>query len=130
MKWTTGLLLAALSLTPTLAGAGEKYALLIGVTKYENSHMNRTPLKYSEADAMAVAELLQKSRYTVKVVVGKQATQQTIEDELTKLEREGTQDGVVFIGLFGHGVQYGSGDGALGFWKALEKVFPTTRVKR
>ena len=42
------------------------------------------------------------------MLIEKQATQKAIEAELTKLESEGTQDGVVFIGLFGHGVQYGN----------------------
>lgn len=93
---------------PASATAAEKYALLIGVTTYENAHMNRSPLKYPEADATAVAELLKSSGYEVKVLVGKQATQKVIEAELTKFEQQGTQDGVVFIGLFGHGVQYGS----------------------
>lgn len=44
----------------------------------------------------------------MKVLVGKQATQKAIEAELTKFEQQGTQDGVVFIGLFGHGIQYGN----------------------
>ncbi len=102
------LLTLALLAIPATAFAAEKYALLIGVTTYENAHMNRNPLKYPEADATAVAELLKSSGYEVKVLIGKQATQKAIETELTKFEQQGTQDGVVFIGLFGHGVQYGS----------------------
>ena len=61
MKWTTGLLLAGLSLSSSLAAAAEKYALLIGVMEYENSHMNRNPLKYPKAGAQEVADLLQES---------------------------------------------------------------------
>ena len=102
------LLTLTLLALPATAFAAEKYALLIGVTTYENAHMNRSPLKYPEADATAVAEMLKSSGYEVKVLVGKQATQKAIEEELTKFEQQGTQDGVVFIGLFGHGVQYGS----------------------
>ena len=102
------LLTLTLLTIPTTAFAADKYALLIGVTTYENAHMNRSPLKYPEADALAVAELLKSSGYEVKVLTGKLATQAAIEDELTKFEQQGTQDGVVFIGLFGHGVQYGS----------------------
>ena len=88
--------------------AAEKYALLIGVTTYEHAQMNRTKLKYPEADATAVAELLEKSGYTVKVLLGKQATQAAIQETLKKAEAEGTDDGVVLIGMFGHGVQYGN----------------------
>jgi formylglycine-generating enzyme required for sulfatase activity len=102
------LLTLALLALPATAFAADKYALLIGVTTYENAHMNRSPLKYPEADATAVAEMLKSSGYEVKVLIGKQATQKAIEEELTKFEQQGTQDGVVFIGLFGHGVQYGN----------------------
>jgi len=108
MKSIIGLLVAWLALSPSFAHAADKYALLIGVTTYEHAQMNRSPLKYPEADAAAVAELLKSSGYEVKVLTGKQATQQAIESELSTLEKQGTQDGVVFIGLFGHGVQYGN----------------------
>lgn len=100
-------LIACILLATREAIAAEKYALLIGVTTYEHAHMNRTPLKYPEADAMAVSELLQSSGYKVNLLLGKQATRQAIEEELGRLERQGTQEGVVFLGLFGHGVQYG-----------------------
>jgi hypothetical protein len=43
------------------ASAAEKYALLVGVSKYEHAHMHRKLLKYPEADAKAVGELLRKS---------------------------------------------------------------------
>ena len=88
------------------ATAAEKYALLVGVSKYEHAQMNRTLLKYPEADAQAVGELLQKSGYTVVLLQGKQATQKAIEDALDKAKGEGTSEGVVLIGMFGHGVQY------------------------
>ena len=52
MKWTTGLLLAALSLFPSLAAAAEKYALLIGIAKYEHAEMNKPEaLQYPEERA-------------------------------------------------------------------------------
>lgn len=88
--------------------AAEKYALLIGVTKYAHAQMNRNSLKYPEADADAVAELLKRSGYEVKVLLGKQATQKSIQEALIETGSEGTTDGVVLIGLFGHGVQYGN----------------------
>ena len=88
--------------------AADKYALLVGVTKYEHAQMNRTPLKYPEADAKSVAELLGKSGYTVKVLLGKQATEKAIQEALKQAESEGTEEGVVLIGMFGHGVQSGN----------------------
>ena len=86
--------------------ADDKYALLVGVTKYEHSRMNASPLKYPEADAKAVAEVLQASGYKVDLLLGKQATQQAIEKTLQKAEKEGSSDGAVVLGFFGHGVQY------------------------
>ena len=50
------------------ATAADKYALLIGVTKYEHARMNVSPLKYPEDDANAVADLLKQGGYTVKVL--------------------------------------------------------------
>jgi len=91
----------------TYANAADKYALLVGVTTYRNAHMNRTHLKYPEADALAVEQLLKASGYEVKLLVGEHATGDAVERELVKFEKQGTQKGVVFIGLFGHGVQYG-----------------------
>lgn len=106
MKWMTGLLLAVVCLTPSHAAAAEKYALLIGVTKYEHAQMNRNPLKYPEDDANAVADLLKQGGYTVKVLLGKDATKAAIEAALKEFSKQGSSDGVVLIGMFGHGVQY------------------------
>lgn len=90
------------------ATAAEKFALLVGVSKYEHAQMNRPLLKYPEADAQAVGELLQNSGYTVVLLQGKQATQNAIEEALDNAKGEGTSEGVVLIGMFGHGVQYGN----------------------
>ena len=108
MRHIKCLIVAVLAFNSTVTVAAEKYALLIGVTRYEHAQMNRTPLKYPEADAKAVAELLEKSGYTVKVLLGKQATQEAIQQALKQAEGEGTEEGVVLIGMFGHGVQYGN----------------------
>ena len=88
------------------AFAAEKYALLIGVTKYEHARMNASPLKYPEDDAKAVADLLKQGGYTVRVLLGKDATKAAIEAALKTFSKEGNADGVVLIGMFGHGVQY------------------------
>jgi transposase-like protein len=44
-----------------------------------------------------------------------------IDDPLTKLAREGSPNA---------GAGLAVGDGALGFWKAIEQIFPTTRHQR
>jgi formylglycine-generating enzyme required for sulfatase activity len=88
--------------------AADKYALLVGVTSYQHAQMNRTQLKYPEADAKAVGELLKSNGYEIRVLTGEAATRQSVEAELAALEKHGTAEGVVFIGLFGHGVQYGN----------------------
>jgi uncharacterized caspase-like protein len=101
------LTLLLLLLSVVTAHAADKYALLVGVTKYEHSRMNDRPLKYPEADATAVAQALQRGGYEVLVLNGSKATQAAITDALKVLERQSNTDGVVLIGLFGHGVQYG-----------------------
>ena len=58
MKIFTLLVVGILVFVATQTIAAEKYALLIGVTTYEHAQMNRTKLRYPEADATAVAELL------------------------------------------------------------------------
>lgn len=116
------LTLFVLLLAPTGLFAADKYALLIGVTKYENAHMNRTALRYPEADATSVGELLERSGYTVKVLLGKEATQASIKQALDVFEQQGSQNGVVFIGLFGHGVQYGEDAYFCPYDTAIRKV--------
>lgn len=90
-----------------VVAAANKYALLVGVAKYDHARMNDAELAYPEADAIAVGELLKKSGYTVVTLVGKRATGDPITAELKKLSQQGADEGVVVIGLFGHGVQYG-----------------------
>ena len=102
------LLLLALLCSTTPSFSADKYALLIGVTQYQKSQMNDPPLSFPEADAAAVGSLLKANGYTVKTLLGKQATQAAVEQELQVFEQQGSEGGVVLIGLFGHGVQYGS----------------------
>ena len=90
------------------AQPAKKYALLIGVTNYQHARMNENPLKYPEDDAKAVGELLKRSDYNVEVLLGKAATKKAIESALAKAGKQGSSGGVVLIGLFGHGVQYGA----------------------
>ena len=94
--------------TPLLAvdAPPKRYALLIGVAKYEHSSMNQPePLKYPEEDAKALGALLKSGGYTVDLVIGKQATLKTIQAKFEGLKTQAEADGVVIVGLFGHGVE-------------------------
>ncbi len=91
----------------------KKYALLVGVNKYEHAVMNEGgPLKYAEADATALAALLRGSGYEVDVLAGHRATQRAILDHVAKLGAKGNSEGVVLVGLAGHGVQFETEDEA------------------
>ena len=84
----------------------DKYALLIGVTTYDSSMITDDRLQYPESDAKAVADLLKQGGYSVKELLGENATKAAIEAALTTFSREGGATGAVVIGLVGLGVQY------------------------
>ena len=81
------------------------HALMIGVTRYQHAEMNRKPLSFPEKDAEAVGDLLKASGYEVTKLLGRAATRSAILSELAKLNTRGDTDGVVIVGLFGHGVE-------------------------
>ena len=83
--------------------AADKYALLIGVTKYD--HAGMSALKYPENDAKALGELLQSGGYEVELLLGPAATQKAILEKIEALRKKGTAEGVIILGLFGHGVE-------------------------
>jgi len=85
----------------------QKYALLIAVTKYDHSRMNEPlPLQFPEDDARAMAAVLQASDYEVDFVPGVNATAKEIRQKLAGLKRKGNETGTVFVGLWGHGVEF------------------------
>src|SRR4051794_41136520 len=96
-------------LSPTPAWCADqpkKYALLIGVTKCEHSGMNQPePLKYPEEDAKALGAVLKSGGYQVALLLGKQATRKAIQAQLDGLKQQAEAEGVVLVGLFGHGVE-------------------------
>ena len=102
------LLMLLPSLTPNWLNAADKHALLVGVTVYRHSRMNEQSLQYPEDDARAVAKLLQDSGYEVTLLLGKQATRAAIDGAMQSIAKAGAADGVLLLGFFGHGVQYGS----------------------
>lgn len=96
---------AAVATAPR-ADAADKYALLVGVTKYQHANLNDPPLEYPEADAEAIGALLESSGYKIDRLLGRSATRAAVLSALEKVGREGSSDGVVIVGLFGHGVQF------------------------
>jgi formylglycine-generating enzyme required for sulfatase activity len=84
----------------------KKYALLIGINKYNHADMNKpSPLQYAEADIAAAKALFETSGYEVEVLTGEKATLEAIRAGLKRLAKKGSSDGVVVVGLSGHGVQ-------------------------
>ena len=91
----------------TGAWAAEKYALLVAVAKYELPAMNEPqPLVYPEADARDLKKLLEDSGYLVDLLIGEQATQAAIRQKLATFGDRGKDQGVIVVGLFGHGIEY------------------------
>lgn len=85
----------------------KKNALLIAVTSYEAKSMNEPlPLQFPEKDAKALADVLRPSGYVVELLLGPKATKNNILDALEKLAKQGNNEGIVLVGLFGHGVEY------------------------
>ena len=97
-------LLATISLCSEVFGqTSAKYALLVGVTKYDHAEMK--PLEFPEADAKALGDLLKAGGYDVDYLLGNQATQKAIREKLDGLNKKGNAQGVAIVGLFGHGVE-------------------------
>ena len=108
MPWFGWLmLLMVIGLGPTGVWAAEKYALLVAVAEYEIPAMNEPqPLVYPEADARELKKLLENSGYVVDLLVGKEATQTAIRQKLGLFGDRGKDQGVIVVGLFGHGIEY------------------------
>ena len=111
----TMVLLLSSFFTLPLASAQEpdRYALLIAVTTYNHAEMNQPELAYPEVDAKAVGKFLTEHGYTVEYLLGPKATQAAIKTKLKSLADKGNQPGVVFVGLWGHGVEFDGSDEAM-----------------
>jgi sulfatase modifying factor 1 len=107
MQTITRMLIPALVFgMPLSAAAAEKYALLIAVARYDHAEMNKpAPLEFPEEDAKALGKLLESGGYKVDLLLGKAATQDAIKSKLKALQKKADAEGVVLIGLFGHGVE-------------------------
>jgi tetratricopeptide (TPR) repeat protein len=89
--------------------AGKRFALLIGVNRYDNRTLE--DLRFAERDVVELARLL-KGNYQVELLLGraveksKQATKANIDAALDKLLCAGlTKDDTVLVALAGHGQQ-------------------------
>ena len=84
MQAFTRLLITARVFGMSLSATGaEKYALLIGVAKYDHAEMNKPEaLQFPEEDAKALGKLLESGGYKVEMLLGKTATQAAIKSEL------------------------------------------------
>ncbi|MEI8021306.1 MAG: SUMF1/EgtB/PvdO family nonheme iron enzyme [Schlesneria sp.] len=104
-------LAVAIILIASLVNAADspsKYALFVGVSKYNHADMNKPQLEFPETDAKELADMFRKAGYAVDLLLGKQATQEAINSKLSQLKKKGDADGVAVIGLFGHGVEFES----------------------
>lgn len=99
---------------PAQSATAMKYALLIGVDKYEHAEMNGAePLKYAVADVREFAQFLRDSGYQeVELLVGQRASLANIQEKLKLIKSKGNADGVVLVALAGHGVQFEKDDDA------------------
>lgn len=98
-------LISSMSLFGAAAAADEpeKYALLIGVTTYDQPVLNG--LKFPEKDVEALGRVLRDNGYKVDLLLGAKATRQEIMLRLKGLTQKGRNGGVVFVGLSGHGIE-------------------------
>ena len=103
---TCSVLAALLILQPSLLTGKEKYALLVAVSEYKEPILNQPePLKYPEEDAKALGQLLKSGGYEVELLLGKEAKHAAIQEKIGDLRNKADIDGVVLIGLFGHGME-------------------------
>ncbi len=82
-----------------------KYALLIAVSEYDHDDMNQPELEFPEADARVLGEFLHFAGYQLELLLGADATQAAIRQKLNDLDRQASSNGVIVVGLFGHGVE-------------------------
>lgn len=94
----------------SLAADGKKYALVVGVEKYDPSQL--TSLQYAEEDAIAMGQALQKLGFDVIVMTRQSDVPDRVpsfaNDILTQLKRrirDRSPDDTVIVALSGHGVQ-------------------------
>lgn len=104
-------ILCAMFLLPTVSLAeGKKYALLVGVAKYDPSQLNR--LQFAEDDATEMGKVLEKLGFEVVVMTAQQSvpervpvTAQDILDQVERRLKDKQPEDTVLLSFSGHGVQ-------------------------
>ena len=105
------------------AHAGEKRALLIGISEYPTHRMPEltwNPI-HGANDVALIKKTLQKQGYSITLLTNANATASKIRSAFMKLEKDVKQDDIVYIHFSGHGQAYEdvSGDEADGWDEAL-----------
>jgi TPR repeat protein len=96
-----------------LAAEGKRYALLIGIQKYDNSKFE--PLECAERDATDLAATLEAAGYTVSTLTestGKkdkalEPTKSNIEKSFKAILDKSKKDDLVLVAFAGHGLRFG-----------------------
>ncbi len=98
---------SAMLLSMLISCAGERYAIVVGVNKYQ--HARLPPLLYAVNDAKELAKFLSDAKYTVveltdtsEILPTKDNIERAIEEILKKVNEHDT----VLICLAGHGLQF------------------------
>lgn len=81
--------------------AKDRYALLVGVSKYMNSGMSS--LRFPEKDASGLGEVLRTGGYEVETLIGENATRSAIHAKFDAIRKQTKNKGIMILGLFGHG---------------------------
>ena len=113
-------LLAALVVaTPAAAqDDGKRYAVLVGVNDYD--HAKLKPLKYAEADAAELRDVLKAAGYETtllttaagKATASAAPTKANVEKALAAVLDKGKRRDTILVCLAGHGLQFDKGRGA------------------
>jgi len=99
-----------LSLALAQPAAGKKYALLVGINRYEHDKLQ--PLSFAEADVEELAAVLKGSGYTVTLLTPSASdrslkpTRENIETQLKSVLRGCKKGDTVVVGFAGHGMQF------------------------
>lgn len=114
----------------SLSAQGKIYAVLVGVSEYEQSDKN---LNYCHRDAIAMYELLKKHTSSDKMVLltDRQAKHDNIIFCTNQLFRQAKPEDIVIFHFSGHGseIHLASYDKAL-YYTELQKIFKKCKVKR
>src|SRR5436190_1679597 len=101
-----------LAVTPPAAAAGKKYAVLVGVQRYDHGKLE--PLEFTENDVTKLAGLLGPAGYQVTLLTdttgAKDATlaptRDNIQKQLKSVLNQTKRDDLVLVAFAGHGLQF------------------------